>query len=880
MKISDIFKASVGLMFLVWGSFCTLAQNAEINLSFDHILPLVRTEPYPSSGIVKVNSPYLIWAPVYTKKQGYNTYLWDQNYRYRCELSRNEDFSGENLIESKLQDWTFFNPHIELAKGKWYWRYASVQKTTGKETWSEPVAFEITGSERLFVTPSPEKLVQKIPLSHPRFLATKEEIGKLRFPKDDVTKFLKAMDSKTGEPFPETLIYNDRSVLDKKEKELDPEFLHRYIDKATKEKFHPHVNQAVNFVKAYLITGDRKYADEGLRRYYYIKKQYLDIYEKGYRNDFTQGNFYFLLSNVFDGLYDFINENERKDIIEKLSGFQKDTYLHYKDNAILLLMEAHSWQHHIRNFFTNSMILLHHVPDAEKWLEFVYDLWTIRAPVGSGDDGGWIEGNGYMSVNNESLFVMPFLLSKYTGVDYFEHPWYKNVSSYLFLSSPIGHISGAYGDNAPEKRSPTETIELVEALTHIKENPYGKEYIKLAENLGSFNNGGSIEKGGNIYWFKYQNFPFPKGNPTVIPLAKSMAFRDVGVAVMNTDVYKPQKNLMISFASSPYGLAGHAHACQNTFNIQYGGDPLFFRTGFYSSWADAHSLQSYRHTRAHNGILADGIGTSFSSDGYGWIPRFIESKSISYVCGDASNAYDGIVSSDNFKFDRWNVKMTYENGFGNPGVSRFRRHIAFLKPNIIVIYDELEAKKPVDWSWLIHSWNPMTASNNKSFYTENTRGKGQLTLFCNKDFNTCVTDTFYSPAVDWLGNAAKKGKTYTNHWHGKAETGKESSARFLAVIEVKDKSEKTPFLKVEKNANNEVTIGNWKICVEFDGERLATLQITNEKEGSGLSLGSAPLVLQGKTYPHKIKGSTLVTEDFGSLIQEAVDELPAAAVYR
>ena len=87
------------------------------------------------------------------------------------------------------------------------------------------------------------------------------------------------------------------------------------------------------------------------------------------------------------------------------------------------------------------------------------------------------------------------------------------------------------------------------------------------------------------------------------------------------------------------------------------------------------------------------MGTSFFSDGYGWIPRFIEGNEISYVMGDASNAYDGTVARDEYLEEGgvWNVEFTPENGFGKPGVKKFRRHIAMLRPNIIVIYDELEA---------------------------------------------------------------------------------------------------------------------------------------------------------------------------------------------
>ena len=38
------------------------------------------------------------------------------------------------------------------------------------------------------------------------------------------------------------------------------------------------------------------------------------------------------------------------------------------------------------------------------------------------------------------------------------------------------------------------------------------------------------------------------------------------------------------------------------------------------------------------------MGQKIGTEGYGWIPRYYEGEEISYVVGDASNAYGKIVS--------------------------------------------------------------------------------------------------------------------------------------------------------------------------------------------------------------------------------------------
>lgn len=870
-------KLFFSIVFSISFGLTVFSQQAEVQITDATLLPMVRTEPYPSSGVVKINSPHFIWAPVIEKFSNVNTYTWNYNYYYQCRISDSKNFDSSNTITSEVLEWTFFIPNKPLSKGIWYWQFATIDKTTNVTEWSAPIQFKITGKERQFLAPSSSEFVSKIPKEHPRFLASKEDIGNMNFSEKDKKKFLKSVDSKLNVKLPKTLIYNDKIVLDKKKLQLSAEKYHRYIDKATKEKYKPEMTNALNMIKAYIITGDNKYKKEGLRRYYYLKFQYEDIQRKGFLNDFTEGFYYSITESVFDAFYDDLSEKEQKDIVELLVKNQEKTYHHFLYNSVLELMSSHRWQHHMRNFFTTSLTLLHHTPKAEKWVKYVYDLWSIRAPIGSGNDGAWIAGNGYMGANLESLFVMPFILSKYTGVDFFEHPWYQNVPSYLFLTAPVGHISGGFGDNADVKRTPT--IELIYALNKIKDNAYGKEYVRLQKELG-VGNRQNISKGGNMFWFSNQKFSFSKGNQGADKLVKAKVFPDAGIVAMHTDLKNINNNLMLTFKSSPYGVTGHAHASQNTFNIQYGGEPLFYRTGYYSSWCDFHSLQSYRHTRAQNGILANGMGASFFSDGYGWIPRFIEGKEISYTVGDASKAYDGTVARDEYLKEgaNWNVEFTPENGFGKPGVQKFRRHITMLRPSIIVIYDELTAEKPVNWSWLVHSKDTLNSKEEGRFYSENKFGRAELSLFSNTNHQTMVTDQFYAPAVDWLGNGAKKGIPYINHWHGKVETEKSTKTRFITIIQVLDKKEDKQFQTIERNENNQFSIGDWLITVELDTAKIPSLEIVNTKTASGLSFGNNPLIIGKKKFNHKTLGSTILVEP--NYFKEVIDRIPDAAIYK
>ena len=164
-----------------------------------------------------------------------------------------------------------------------------------------------------------------------------------------------------------------------------------------------------------------------------------------------------------------------------------------------------------------------------------------------------------------------------------------------------------------------------------------------------------------------------------------------------------------------------------------------------------HNLLSYRHTRAHNTILVDGIGQPFTTRAYGKLVRMLSGENISYACGNASNAYCGLTDypmwQKNFKNAK--VEESVANGFGETPLKKYRRHILLLHPNIVVIYDELEAGKPVRWDWLLHSPVQFKFDENgkdkilTTYYPEK-KFTSIARIFSNSDCKLSQTDRFFS----------------------------------------------------------------------------------------------------------------------------------------
>ena len=50
-----------------------------------------------------------------------------------------------------------------------------------------------------------------------------------------------------------------------------------------------------------------------------------------------------------------------------------------------------------------------------------------------------------------------------------------------------------------------------------------------------------------------------------------------------------------------------------------------------------------------------------------------------------------------------NIQQTPEFGFGDAKLKLFERHMIFVHPATLIVYDVLESEEPAEWSFLLHS---------------------------------------------------------------------------------------------------------------------------------------------------------------------------------
>ncbi|KPL06968.1 hypothetical protein AMJ85_09945, partial [candidate division BRC1 bacterium SM23_51] len=232
-------------------------------------------------------------------------------------------------------------------------------------------------------------------------------------------------------------------------------------------------------------------------------------------------------------------------------------------------------------------------------------------------------------------------------------------------------------------------------------------------------------------------------------------FKSVGWAGLHSDLTRPKSDTCLIFKSSPYGSVSHSHADQNAFAIMKGGAALAIPSGYYGpSYGSPHHAQWTRSTKANNCILVNGEGQKMRSPIGGAVLDFKDAPGYTYVAGDATAAYMG-------KLNKW------------------IRRILFLRPDLFLLLDEIEAPNQSRYQWMLHAFEKMSLRDTQ--VTSRRRGATlDISLACSHGLNLTQTDQFDTPYNHGIPKAYHRRKA--NHWHVTAETIKTTERTRIAAV--------------------------------------------------------------------------------------------------
>ena len=188
-----------------------------------------------------------------------------------------------------------------------------------------------------------------------------------------------------------------------------------------------------------------------------------------------------------------------------------------------------------------------------------------------------------------------------------------------------------------------------------------------------------------------------------------------------------------------------------------------------------------------------------------------------------------------------------------------------LHPDIVLIYDELEASEAARWDWLLHSPTRFNLNEDEQMLsTSNQHYYAVTNLYGSHDFSLTQTDQFVVPP-------ATSGDAYPNQWHLTACTESAVATRYLAIIQAGARDEASP--APVRREGDTFTIGDWTIEATLDTNEPARLQVTHATEPVVFSYGNDNPLLGDTPYTRQHAGSSILYDETDGTyqVQEMTD---------
>ncbi|MBN1420297.1 MAG: DUF4962 domain-containing protein [Planctomycetes bacterium] len=317
------------------------------------------------------------------------------------------------------------------------------------------------------------------------------------------------------------------------------------------------------------------------------------------------------------------------------------------------------------------------VKDAELWIGFA--LEKLRRTMDAlGPDGASHEGVGYWEYGVEYLLKFMDLARRCLGVDLYDSPWWRRTARYpLYLALPRAAWTrgSSIVDIADCPRGHWYGPDyLLRGLAREYRDPYAQW---LAEEIDRANVAAPGAPWLNLVWFDPS---VPAKPPADLPALHH--FDDMGIVSARSD-WSGRESLVVlkcgpfigheaiqAFSYDPGG--GHVHPDANHFVLFGAGEWLIRDDGYRAKW-----------TGQHNTLLIDGKGQL--GEGSQWFqgsrplaakarPRILCAETaggVDHIAGDAAPAYAADV-----------------------GLERFQRHLLFLKPDVLIVVDDIRCSDP------------------------------------------------------------------------------------------------------------------------------------------------------------------------------------------
>ena len=694
---------------------------------------------HPAHGSVQqVTPPGFTWRP-------------SGKMTYEIEVFRGEKPEGTPVYSAKGIVYNVHCPPETFVPGAYTWRYRGTDEAGRSTNWSAHRTFRVADGAKKMPMPKREELLARIPKSHPRLFVRPEDLPKLREMaggqlKDRYESLVTECEKILAAP-PST---EEPPVYPPGTKSHDETW--RKIWWGNRVKVTKALNGAATLGFTYRLSGDERYGREA-RRILMECAKWDPKGATGYRyNDEAGMPYAYYFSRAYTFVNDLLTDAEKAECRQMMRIRGLEMYNHLYPRHLWKPYASHS--NRAWHFLGEIGIAFHdEIPEADEWVWFAMNVFFNCYPVWSDADGGWHEGSSYWSSYQGRFTWWADVMREALGINAYDKPYYSSIGYYAMYLMPPNKVGGGFGDLTAKRRA-NQYVGLITTFATQARNAYWEWWVEA--------NGGPKPTGGYIGFIRGAIPPVEAKEPTALPTSR--VFKGIGQAYLNTNLMDARDDVQITFKSSPFGTQSHGYEANNSFLLWAYGQRLLIRSGYRDIYGSAHHKNWMWSTRSVNNITVGGYGQmAHTARAKGEILAFGTSPSMDYVVGEAGPAYGIPVRKD----DRGRI-VEWRNH-----VNRFTRSILFIKPDLMVVYDRLDAREPSGFTYWLHA-------------LEKIKGTDQRALEVRKGDVVCDVD-FLAPQGLTLKQTDQydpnpRPRIKLREWHLSADTsGKSKTTEFVVL---------------------------------------------------------------------------------------------------
>jgi hypothetical protein len=679
----------------------------------------------PEASTLTLNPPSLTW--VHERDAATYTLQW----------SSHADFSAPTTIEQL--PWTAYTHNRPLTPGAYVWRYRITSRKGDTSPWSRTRHFTIPASAVEFPKPDLDEMRSRIGPSHPRLFVRPDDRDKLhQWSAAGGRQSWEALQREADRVVAGTPISEPTEMGSA----ADPKTVQFWWPNRLQTERACMEAEAVAF--AFWLTGEQKYGTAARRYALHLASWNPDGPTNWQLNDEAAMPILFRLARVYDWAYDALSADDRIRIQAVMRRRGADAFRYGLGSGAGHLNNPYG-SHANRAWHKLGEVAiagLGDIPEAGTWLRFALDKFWGVYPVWSDDDGGWHEGADYWYGYNTKVTWWLDIMTRY-GIDSFKKPYFAHAVDYLLYTAPPGSPDKGLGDLSFSRPSPAMSV--VEYYARRTHNP---TWAWWAAQWGI-----KADATEPVLAFLRSADRVAPQAPTALPPSK--VFHGTGVAILNTDLIDSARNVQVRFKSSPFGRQSHGHDPNNSFTLNAYGEQLLVNNVYRDLYGSPFHKRWVWETKSQNAMLVNGLGQKVhTADAIGRISHSELSEGLDWVTGDAAESYEGKLRS-------------------------YQRHVIFVKPDVVLIVDEVEAAGPSTFQFMLHGQGKFEV-NGQQLRLDRPKAGVLVDYISPEPLSIRQWDGYDPPPGS--GNAANVAREFPNQWHIEAATRTPTAKAFVVAV--------------------------------------------------------------------------------------------------